>query len=60
MLIEVSIIEEGVYFDVQVWDIEEQGRVEDLERTFDTEKEASSYVNELIEDKKYDVKIRNF
>lgn len=53
MIIEVSIIDEETYFDVQVWNVEEQQHEEDLESTFDTFQEASEYVDSLTKDKNY-------
>ncbi|QST02167.1 hypothetical protein IMZ31_22200 (plasmid) [Pontibacillus sp. ALD_SL1] len=57
MIIEVSIVEEETQedheFQVHVWDVEEQENAEELERTFFSSKEASDYVDSLVQDKKY-------
>lgn len=43
-------------WEVNVWDEEDNERLEDLERTFPTEEEADEYVLSLVKDKQYVVK----
>ncbi|AII27909.1 hypothetical protein LD13_gp008 [Bacillus phage Bobb] len=42
-------------WEVNVWERETGERIEDLERIFQTEEDASSYVNSLVANKAYDV-----
>lgn len=53
MILEVQILPEGDEYEVQVWNVEEQEREEDLERTFPTFEDASAYTDELARDKRY-------
>lgn len=40
-------------WEVNVWDQEDDERVEDLERTFPTKDDANEYVDSLVKNKKY-------
>jgi hypothetical protein len=53
MILEISLIKKDEEWEVQIWDVENQERVEDLERVFDDEKEASDYIDSLAKNKKY-------
>jgi hypothetical protein len=55
MLLEVQIqfSEYDNDYEVNVWDQEDGERVEDLERVFPTEEEATDYVKSLIKNKRY-------
>lgn len=53
MIIEVSILDEQTHFEVQVFNMEEEEREEDLERTFATVEEANGYIDTLVQDKRY-------
>ena len=53
MLLEVSVIEEKDSCEVQVWNVENEEREEEMERTFDQPEEASDYIDSLVKDKRY-------
>lgn len=53
MVLEVSVIEEKDSVEVQVWNVESEEREEEMERTFDHPTEASTYIDSLVQDKRY-------
>lgn len=53
MIIEVTILDEGPDFDVQVVNTETDEREEELERSYVTMQKAYDYVQELVQDKRY-------